>query len=399
MECSQEFGKSVDFDISVDFGKSADLNKSNDFNCSQDFHRSQEFGRDRTLSTQGSISEDDRDLLEDTTTKNHSRRRKVQAPSSSSSRRQHRSSSNNNDPIKDVCPVTGHHSNILTDYYIFPTVLGKGHYGCVRECMHRKTKQFFAVKSIEKLKIGRLDHLQREVYLLSKINHRGIMKMVDIFEDVEFVHIVTEKYVGGELFDRIIDYTSDDGCFDEIAAGTIVKTLLEAVAYLHRNGIVHRDIKPENVLFVTEDEEDLRVKLIDFGLSRRHKKGDAYMSNPVGTAYYMSPELLKGKYDQACDVWSTGIVAYILLCGYPPFNGDTDPDIFEAIKQASFQFPSQAWGHVSPEAKDFIKCLLRKDPRKRFTAEEALKHPWIRNLDRYYEQQLEAEMSSFVVSS
>lgn len=398
MECSQEFGKSVDFDISVDFGKSADLNKSNDFNCSQDFHRSQEFGRDRTLSTQGSISEDDRDLLDDTAASaaaaaagGHSRRRKVQ-PSSSRSK-QHSSTD-----IKDTCPVTGHHSNILNEYYIFPTVLGKGHYGCVRECMHRQTKQFYAVKSIEKLKIGRLDHLQREVYLLSKINHRGIMKMVDIFEDVEFVHIVTEKYVGGELFDRIIDYTSDDGCFDEVAAGTIIKSLLEAVAYLHRNGIVHRDIKPENVLFVTEDEEDLRVKLIDFGLSRRHKKGDAYMSNPVGTAYYMSPELLKGKYDQACDVWSTGIVAYILLCGYPPFNGDTDPDIFEAIKQASFQFPSQAWGHVTPEAKDFIKCLLRKDPKKRFTAEEALKHPWIRNLERYYERQLEAEMSSFVVS-
>mmetsp|Transcript_15382 Transcript_15382/g.21854 ORF Transcript_15382/g.21854 Transcript_15382/m.21854 type:complete len:304 (+) Transcript_15382:172-1083(+) len=265
MECSQEFGKSVDFDISVDFGKSADLNKSNDFNCSQDFHRSQEFGRDRTLSTQGSISEDDRDLLDDTT-KSHSRRRKVQAPSSSSSRRQqHSSTSNNNDPIKDVCPVTGHHSNILTDYYIFPTVLGKGHYGCVRECMHRKTKQFFAVKSIEKLKIGRLDHLQREVYLLSKINHRGIMKMVDIFEDVEFVHIVTEKYVGGELFDRIIDRTSDQGCFDEQSAARIIKSLLEAVAYLHANGIVHRDIKPENILFETSDE-DSPIKLIDFGL-------------------------------------------------------------------------------------------------------------------------------------
>jgi serine/threonine protein kinase len=220
------------------------------------------------------------------------------------------------------------------------------------------------------------------------------MKMVDIFEDVEFVHIVTEKYVGGELFDLIIERTTETGCFDEVSAATIVKSLLEAVAYLHRNGIVHRDIKPENILFVTQDNDDLSVKLIDFGLSRRHKKGDAYMSNPVGTAYYMSPELLKGKYDQACDVWSTGIVAYILLCGYPPFNGDTDPDIFEAIKQAYFNFPSQAWGHVSPEAKDFIKCLLRKDPRKRFTAEEALRHPWIRNLDYYYYQQQQERSSS-----
>ena len=384
MECSQEFGKSVDFDISVDFGKSADLGKS-DFNCSQDFHRSQEFGRDRTLSTQGSSSEDDRDLDGGVgrSTTSSSGSPKVQTPSSSSKRRQQQAAPAS---IAELCPVTGFHSNILSDYYIFPTILGKGHYGCVRECMHRKTKQFYAVKSIEKSKIGRLDHLQREVYLLSKINHKGVMKMVDIFEDVEFVHIVTEKYVGGELFDKIIEYTTDTGCFDEVGAATVIKSLLESVAYLHRNGIVHRDIKPENILFVTEEEEDLSVKLIDFGLSRRHKKGDAYMSNPVGTAYYMSPELLKGKYDQSCDVWSTGIVAYILLCGYPPFNGDTDPDIFESIKTAAFSFPSQAWGHVSPEAKDFIKCLLRKDPRKRFTAEEALKHPWIRNLDRYYEQ-------------
>jgi calcium-dependent protein kinase len=107
----------------------------------------------------------------------------------------------------------------------------------------------------------------------------------------------------------------------------------------------------------------------------------------------MAPELVKGKYDQSCDIWSVGIVAYILLCGYPPFNGETDLDIFEAIKQADFNFPSRAWKHVSPEAKDFIKCLLRKDPRKRFTAEEALKHPWIREgtwirkLDCWYQQQ------------
>jgi serine/threonine protein kinase len=389
MECSQEFGKSVDFDISVDFGKSADLGKSGntDFNCSQEFHRSQEFGRDRTLSTQGSSSEDDRDLDGGGRSTSSSRRPKVKTPASKRQQQQPTS-------INDLCPVTGFHSNILNDYYIFPAILGKGHYGCVRECMHRRTKQFYAVKSIEKAKIGRLDHLQREVYLLSKIDHKGIMKMVDIFEDVEFVHIITEKYVGGELFDKIIERTTDNGCFDEVSAATIVKSLLEAVAYLHRNGIVHRDIKPENILFVTEDDEDLSVKLIDFGLSRRHKKGDAYMSNPVGTAYYMSPELLKGKYDQSCDVWSTGIVAYILLCGYPPFNGDTDPDIFDAIKQASFGFPSQAWGHISPEAKDFIKCLLRKDPKKRFTAEEALKHPWIRNLDYYYAQQQQSRNKS-----
>ncbi|KAL7525755.1 hypothetical protein ACHAXR_001145 [Thalassiosira sp. AJA248-18] len=107
------------------------------------------------------------------------------------------------------------------------------------------------------------------------------------------------------------------------------------------------------------------------------------MTNPVGTAYYMSPELLKGKYGKSCDVWSVGTIVYTLLCGYPPFNGDTDPEIYDAIKEGHFHFlPEQAWSDKSDLAKDFIKCLLRRDPRKRFTAKEALIHPWIVNLGK-----------------
>jgi len=164
-----------------------------------------------------------------------------------------------------------------------PRVLGSGHYGSVRECVHRNSRKWFAVKSIDKSKIGRLDHLQREVYLLSKMDHNGIMKMVDCYEDESCVHIVTEKYTGGELFDKIIEKTTKDGCFSEVKAAKIIKSLLESVAYLHENEIVHRDIKPENILFESKDENS-DVKLIDFGLSRRHRKGEALMSNPVGTA-------------------------------------------------------------------------------------------------------------------
>mmetsp|Transcript_35763 Transcript_35763/g.85287 ORF Transcript_35763/g.85287 Transcript_35763/m.85287 type:complete len:376 (-) Transcript_35763:35-1162(-) len=277
---------------------------------------------------------------------------------------------------KELCPVTGYLSDISVDYQLSSTVLGKGHYGCVRECTHRVTRKRYACKSIDKSKIGRLDHLQREVYLLSKTNHPSIMRMVDCYEDPHHVHIVTEKYTGGELFDRIIENTAEEGCFSEQRAASIIKSLLESVAYLHKNGIVHRDIKPENILFETKDE-DSAIRLIDFGLSRKYKQGDKLMCNPVGTAYYMSPELLRGKYDHGCDVWSVGTVAYILLAGYPPFNGNEDPDIFDAIKKGSFSFPSKAWGNKSSASKDFIKCLLRKDPRKRFNAEEALCHPWL----------------------
>jgi len=274
-------------------------------------------------------------------------------------------------------PIMGRPSNILNDYIVFPTVLGTGHYGTVRECLHRQTRQAYAVKSIEKAKIQRLDHLRREVDLLASVDHSSVMRLVNCYEDMNYVHIVTEKCSGGELFDRIIERTTDDGCFDERSAARIVKSLLEAVAYLHANGIVHRDIKPENILFETQ-EEDAPIKLIDFGLSRRHVEGmEPNLSNPVGTAYYMSPELLKCNYSAPTDIWSTGIIAYILLCGYPPFNGDDDREIFDAISKGHFDFPASGWMDKSPLCMDFIKCLLRRDPRKRYTAQEALMHPWI----------------------
>jgi serine/threonine protein kinase len=275
-------------------------------------------------------------------------------------------------------PILGRPTNILNDYIVFPAVLGTGHYGTVRECMHRQTRRPHAVKSIEKAKLQRLDHLRREVDLLASVRHSSVMRMVNCYEDANYVHIVTEKYCGGELFDRILEHTTDDGCFDEQSAARIIKSLLEAVAYLHDHGIVHRDIKPENILFESQ-EHDSPIRLIDFGLARRHDSGlEACMSNPVGTAYYMSPELLKCNFSAPTDIWSTGIIAYILLCGYPPFNGDTDREIFDAISRGHFDFPSESgWMDKSPLCMDFIKCLLRRDPRKRFTAHEALMHPWI----------------------
>jgi serine/threonine protein kinase len=259
--------------------------------------------------------------------------------------------------------------------------LGEGHYGVVRECESRaNTGEVLAVKSVNKSRIRRLDHLRREVRLLSKMNHPNVLTMVDVYEDAESVHIVTEKCEGRELFDVVGENTRGDGCLSEERAARVMRELLEAVGYLHANGIVHRDIKPENVLFASADEEESSsVKLIDFGLSRRHKRGEGPMTNPVGTAYYMAPELLNGEYDKSCDVWSLGTVAYIMLCGYPPFNGETDPDIFDAIRRGRYDFPAPAWSDKSEEAKDFVKCLLRMDPRKRFTAREALGHPWIRN--------------------
>ena len=275
------------------------------------------------------------------------------------------------------------YSDILEDYDILPTILGNGHYGTVRECLHRSTGEKFAVKSIEKRMISRLDHLRREVTLLRRIDdHPAIMKIIDCYEDFDYVHIITEMYTGGELFDKIIDSTTDRGCLSERQAANIIKSLLEAVQYLHSKDIVHRDIKPENILFESNEEGCTSIKLIDFGLSRRHGKNDGLMSNSVGTPYYMSPQVLQGKYDRTCDLWAIGIVAYIMLCGYPPFNGSTDDEVHASVRRGNLVFEDKVWGNLSEASGDFVSMLLCRDESEKTigkTAVEALRHPWIIN--------------------
>ena len=212
--------------------------------------------------------------------------------------------------------------------------------------------------------------------------------MINCYEDIDYVHIITERYNGGDLFERINNCTStsssmnnDEGCFEEHVAARIIKSLLEAVDYLHENDICHRDIKPENILF--DNDGSSNIKLIDFGFARHHTANDPPMTSRIGTSYFVSPDILKCQYNKSsCDVWAVGIIAYILLCGLPPFNGGTDEEIFEDIKLGYLLFlPVAAWVDKSNDAKDFIECLLKKDIRQRVcSAKEALMHPWIVNL-------------------
>lgn len=154
--------------------------------------------------------------------------------------------------------------------------------------------------------------------------------------------------------------------------------ILTAVSYMHKRGIVHRDIKPENILFETKDE-DSPIKIIDFGLARKHfgQDSEAPMSTIVGTPYYIAPEVLRKKYDKSCDLWSCGVIGYILLCGYPPFNGENNTEVHDAVRRGRYRFPSSDWSSTSRESRDFIRRLLQKDPRKRMSVEQALNHPWV----------------------
>mmetsp|Transcript_41962 Transcript_41962/g.88092 ORF Transcript_41962/g.88092 Transcript_41962/m.88092 type:complete len:415 (+) Transcript_41962:304-1548(+) len=279
-------------------------------------------------------------------------------------------------------PITGAFGNIEHKYHVDPHVLGTGHYGSVRECIDRSTGQRYAVKSICKSDPSvKPAGLVREIRLLKDMKHQIIVELVDVFEDAEYVHIVTDLCKGGELFDRIIEKASNGDigskCFAEDDAAIVIRQVLEAVSYMHKRGIVHRDIKPENILYETKDE-DSPVKIIDFGLARKHDSGlEPPMTTLVGTPYYIAPEVLRKKYDKSCDLWSVGVVAYILLCGYPPFNGANNDETHRSVLRGQYNFPFEDWKGISPEARHFISQLLQMDSTKRMAVEEALNHPWI----------------------
>lgn len=276
-----------------------------------------------------------------------------------------------------VVHITGAFADVRDKYHVNSQELGHGHYGVVRKCRNRQTQAWYAIKSIRKAKIKHIEVLQREISILREVTHPHIIALVDVFEDTKYLHLVTEVCTGGELFDRIIAKSqSSEGHYSEHDAASLIRDILDAIAYCHAKGIVHRDLKPENFLFLTKSEE-APIKIIDFGLSRHKDNDDDIMKTKVGTPYYVAPEVLRREYTEACDVWSIGVITYILLCGYPPFYGDNDAEIFNSVKIGEFDFPSPEWNDISKSAKQFVTALLQVDPCKRPTARQAMQQPWI----------------------
>ena len=208
----------------------------------------------------------------------------------------------------------------ISKEYIMGKTLGKGAFGTVRLCVHKATKQTRACKILKKANQD-MQALYEEVEILSKLSHPNIMQIYEVYNDKTNFYIVSEFCQGGELFDA----TSKKGSFSENEAARIMKQVLSAICYSHQNNIVHRDLKPENIL-LDDKGSDLTIKIIDWGCAKSFKKNEK-MTNADGTPYYIAPEVLEGNYDEKCDVWSCGVILYIMLCGYPPFNGETDDDI------------------------------------------------------------------------
>ncbi|XP_052449073.1 calcium/calmodulin-dependent protein kinase type 1D-like isoform X1 [Carassius gibelio] len=258
----------------------------------------------------------------------------------------------------------------IQDVFEFMEVLGSGAFSEVFMVKERKTGKLFALKCVKK-KNKRDVNLENEIAVLRKIKHDNVVCLEDFYESRTHYYLVMQLVSGGELFDRILDR----GMYSEADASLVIRQVLEAVSYLHKNGIVHRDLKPENLLYYSPDESS-KIMVSDFGLSKMEEKG--IMSTACGTPGYVAPEVLAQKpYSKAVDCWSIGVITYILLCGYPPFYEETETRLFSKIMKAQYEFDSPFWDDISESAKDFIRNMMQKNPKMRYDTEQALRHPWI----------------------
>ena len=263
--------------------------------------------------------------------------------------------------------------------YKFKEVLGGGHFGTVRVAYKRKEepRRYYAIKSISKknLSPSDLEDLIKEVDIISGLDHPVIIDFYETYQDEFFFHIVMELCKGKEVFQKI----ASEGKIEEKKVAIVINKVLNAIAYCHSRGITHRDIKPENILFET-NEQNSEIKLIDFGLSRKYSV-DQKMHTILGTPYYIAPEVLKGNYDEKCDIWSIGALTYIMLSGEPPFKGKSNNEIFMKIIKDPIKFNPYKWNNLSENSKNFIKLCLNKDPNKRPNAVEALGHVWFNSIE------------------
>ncbi|KAK4478194.1 hypothetical protein RD792_017477 [Penstemon davidsonii] len=260
-------------------------------------------------------------------------------------------------------------SEALNKEYIVSEEIGRGKYGVVYRCHSVATGHCRAVKSINKQLIENdaVDSqcLRNEAKLMQFVGgHRNVVQIFDVYEDDEFLHIVVEYCGAQDLYQRI----TARQVFSESDALRIMVPLMEAISHCHSLGVAHRDIKPDNILFNNYNE----LKLADFGSAECFHTGEP-MSGIVGTPYYVAPEVVAGNdYNEKVDVWSAGVILYIMLAGIPPFYGDSAKEIFEAVLRANLRFPRSVFGSVSSEAKDLLRRMLCKDVSRRFSADQVL---------------------------
>jgi len=272
----------------------------------------------------------------------------------------------------------------IDDVYDFHERLGQGSMGSVAAIRKKDTNAVYALKTIQLVRISKemIQELRNEIDILMRLDHPNIIRPLELFERKRQMYFVMEMCSGGDLFERI-PYTEKN-------AAIIINQLLSAIRYLHARDICHRDLKFENVLFETVSPDSM-VKLIDFGLSKRYRPGHR-MNEAVGTLYSMAPEVLNGNYTQACDMWSIGVISFMLLSGEMPFSGKNEEQVIRKLTSGSYTMKESLWHNVSSEAKDFVSKLIVVKPAGRLTAEQALGHAWVKQeWDKY--QRLQSQSS------
>ncbi|OWM84035.1 hypothetical protein CDL15_Pgr004467 [Punica granatum] len=271
--------------------------------------------------------------------------------------------------------VLGHKTPNIRDLYLLGRKLGQGQFGTTYLCTEIATGIDYACKSISKRKLiskEDVEDVRREIQIMHHLaGHKNIVTIKGAYEDSLYVHIVMELCSGGELFDRIIHR----GHYSERKAAELTKIIVGVVEACHSLGVMHRDLKPENFLLVNRDD-DFSLKAIDFGLSVFFKPGQIF-TDVVGSPYYVAPEVLKKQYGPEADVWTAGVILYILLSGVPPFWAETQQGIFDAVLKGHIDFESDPWPVISESAKDLIRKMLCSCPSDRLTAHQVLCHPWI----------------------
>ena len=318
------------------------------------------------------------------------------------------------------------------DVYLYYDIdkcqLGKGSYGTVQVGRLKGTQVQRAIKIIDKSKVSNVERFRLEVEIMFRLNHPSIIRLFDYFEDKEFIYLVLELCSGGELFDRIVEKKF----YGEDEARQIFKQIAKAIHYCHLNGVCHRDLKPENFIMLSKNDPFL-LKVIDFGLSRTfpNNQGDngapgtpppfqnevkppaeldvnkgpkgrrqtrAVLKTKAGTPFYIAPEVLTGNYTEKCDVWSCGVILYILLCGYPPFYGDSNKEILESVKSGKLDFSSPEWKDKSTGVLEFIRRMIVGQDSRLFS-DEVLRQPWMQSknyqVDPKRYKEVVANMASF----
>uniref|UniRef100_A0A7N0U635 non-specific serine/threonine protein kinase n=1 Tax=Kalanchoe fedtschenkoi TaxID=63787 RepID=A0A7N0U635_KALFE len=265
----------------------------------------------------------------------------------------------------------------IEDKYVVDRELGRGEFGVTYLCIDKGTRELLACKSISKRKLRTavdVEDVRREVAIMKHLpRDPSIVSLKEACEDDSAVHLVMELCEGGELFDRIVAR----GHYNERAAAAVTRTILEVVQLCHKHGVIHRDLKPENFLFANK-KENSPLKAIDFGLSIFFKPGEKF-SEIVGSPYYMAPEVLRRSYGPEIDIWSAGVILYILLCGVPPFWAESEQGVAQAIIRGQIDFKRDPWPNVSDSAKDLVRKMLEPDPKLRLSASQVLEHPWLTN--------------------